>query len=39
MGAYFVYSGNVEEQTMQRLFPITYPAYRRSTKKLIPFIF
>jgi protein-S-isoprenylcysteine O-methyltransferase Ste14 len=39
MGAYFVYSANVEEQTMQRLFPNTYPEYQRSTKKLIPFIF
>ncbi len=39
MGAYFVYSANVEEQTMQRLFPNTYPEYRCSTKKLIPFIF
>ncbi len=39
MGAYFVYSANVEERTMQRLFPNTYPEYRRSTKKLIPFIF
>jgi protein-S-isoprenylcysteine O-methyltransferase Ste14 len=39
MGAYFVYSANVEEQTMQRLFPNTYPEYRRSTKKLIPFVF
>jgi protein-S-isoprenylcysteine O-methyltransferase Ste14 len=39
MGAYFVHSANVEEQTMQRLFPNTYPEYRRSTKKLIPFVF
>ena len=39
MGAYFVYSANVEEQTMQRLFPNTYPKYKQSTKKLIPFIF
>ena len=39
MGAYFVYSANVEEQTMQRLFPDTYPEYQRSTKKLIPFLF
>ena len=39
MGAYFVYSANVEEQTMLRLFPDTYPEYKRSTKKLIPFIF
>ena len=39
MGAYFVYSANVEEETMQRLFPNTYPDYKHSTKKLIPFIF
>ena len=39
MGSYFVYSANVEEETMQRLFPNTYPAYKHSTKKLIPFIF
>jgi protein-S-isoprenylcysteine O-methyltransferase Ste14 len=39
LGAYFVYSANVEEQIMQRLFPNTYPEYQRSTKKLVPFIF
>jgi protein-S-isoprenylcysteine O-methyltransferase Ste14 len=39
MGAYFVYSATVEEHTMERLFPDAYPAYKRSTKKLIPFIF
>jgi len=39
MGAYFVYSATVEEQTMERLFPNTYPEYKRSTKMLIPFIF
>jgi protein-S-isoprenylcysteine O-methyltransferase Ste14 len=39
MGTYFVYSANVEEQTMLRLFPDTYPEYKRSTKKLIPFLF
>ena len=39
MGAYFVYSANVEEETMERLFPNTYPEYRSSTKKLIPFVF
>ena len=39
MGAYFVHSANVEEQTMQRLFPDTYPEYKRSTKKLIPLLF
>jgi protein-S-isoprenylcysteine O-methyltransferase Ste14 len=39
MGTYFVYSAIVEEQTMERLFPNTYPGYKRSTKRLIPFIF
>jgi len=39
MGTYFVYSAIVEEQTMERLFPDTYPDYKRSTKKLILFIF
>jgi protein-S-isoprenylcysteine O-methyltransferase Ste14 len=37
--AYFIYSATVEEQIMERLFPSTYPEYRRSTKMLIPFIF
>ncbi len=38
-GAYFTYSATVEEHTMERLFPGTYPEYKRSTKKMIPFIF
>jgi protein-S-isoprenylcysteine O-methyltransferase Ste14 len=38
LGFYFVYSATVEEQTMTRLFPATYPAYKRSTKMLIPFV-
>jgi protein-S-isoprenylcysteine O-methyltransferase Ste14 len=39
MGAYFGYSATVEAQTMERLFPNEYPAYKRSTKMLIPFVF
>ena len=39
MGTYFVYSAHAEEHTMERLFPDAYPEYKRSTKKLIPFIF
>lgn len=39
MGTYFVYSAIAEERTMDRLFPNTYPDYKRSTKRLIPFIF
>lgn len=37
-GAYFVYSASVEEGNMTRLFPATYPAYKKSTHMLIPFI-
>jgi len=37
-GAYFIYSASVEEKTMSRLFPDTYPAYKRGTKMLIPFL-
>lgn len=39
MGAYFVYSAVMEERWMAEHFPDTYPAYKRSTKMLIPFIF
>ena len=38
-GVYFVYSATVEERYMTEQFPETYPAYRRSTKMLVPFIF
>lgn len=38
-GLYFVYSATVEERNMAKQFPETYPAYRRSTKMLIPFVF
>ena len=38
MGAYFIYSATVEARTMERLFPNDYPAYKRSTKMLIPFV-
>ncbi|MGO9276999.1 MAG: methyltransferase family protein [Streptosporangiaceae bacterium] len=37
-GAYFLYSAIVEERSMARLFPNSYPQYKRSTKMLIPFI-
>jgi len=36
---YFVYSALVEERNLTEQFPDTYPAYRRSTKMLVPFIF
>jgi len=38
IGAYFLYSAIVEERSMARLFPNSYPQYKRSTKMLIPFI-
>ena len=36
---YFVYSATVEERNLTKQFPDTYPAYRRSSKMLVPFIF
>lgn len=39
MGTYFIYSATVEEHTMERLFPNDYPAYKHSTKMLIPYLF
>jgi protein-S-isoprenylcysteine O-methyltransferase Ste14 len=38
-GAYFIYSATAEARIMERLFPETYPTYKRSTKMLIPFVF
>ena len=38
-GVYFVYSATVEEGNLTEHFPDTYPAYKRSTKMLVPFIF
>jgi protein-S-isoprenylcysteine O-methyltransferase Ste14 len=38
-GIYFLYSASVEERFMTEQFPGTYPAYKRSTKMLVPFIF
>lgn len=38
-GVYFIYSAIVEERYLSEQFPDTYPAYRRSTKMLVPFIF
>jgi protein-S-isoprenylcysteine O-methyltransferase Ste14 len=37
-GAYFVYSATVEERYMAEQFPDAYPAYRRTTKMLVPFV-
>jgi protein-S-isoprenylcysteine O-methyltransferase Ste14 len=36
---YFVYAATVEERQLRRQFPVDYPAYRRSTKMLVPFVF
>jgi len=38
-GVYFLYSATVEERYMTEQFPDNYPAYKRSTKMLLPFIF
>jgi protein-S-isoprenylcysteine O-methyltransferase Ste14 len=36
--AYFCYSAIVEEKNLTATFPRAYPAYRASTKMLIPFV-
>jgi protein-S-isoprenylcysteine O-methyltransferase Ste14 len=38
LGAYFYYSASVEERNLIATFPTAYPAYRSSTKMLIPFV-
>ena len=38
-GVYFLYSATVEERYLTGQFPDTYPAYKRSTKMLVPFVF
>ena len=37
-GIYFVYAATVEERQLAKQFPVDYPAYRRSTKMLVPFV-
>jgi protein-S-isoprenylcysteine O-methyltransferase Ste14 len=37
-GIYFIYSATVEERFLTERFPDSYPAYKRSTKMLVPFI-
>jgi protein-S-isoprenylcysteine O-methyltransferase Ste14 len=37
-GTYFIYSATVEERYLTEQFPDTYPAYKRSTKMLVPLI-
>jgi protein-S-isoprenylcysteine O-methyltransferase Ste14 len=38
-GIYFVYSASVEERYLTRQLPDAYPAYKRATKMLVPFVF
>ncbi len=38
LGGYFYYSASVEEKNLTATFPTAYPAYRASTKMLIPFL-
>lgn len=38
-GVYFIYSASSEEKMLQKEFPNTYPAYKKRTKMLIPFVF
>lgn len=38
-GLYFTYSAVEEERLMAKQFPKVYPAYKRKTKMLIPFVF
>jgi protein-S-isoprenylcysteine O-methyltransferase Ste14 len=39
VAAYFVYSAVMEERHLSRVFPEAYPAYKRSTHMLVPFVF
>jgi protein-S-isoprenylcysteine O-methyltransferase Ste14 len=39
LAAYFIYSATREESFLAEQFPGTYPAYKHSTKMLVPFIF
>jgi protein-S-isoprenylcysteine O-methyltransferase Ste14 len=38
LGGYFYYSASVEERNLVATFPTAYPAYRSSTKMLVPFV-
>ncbi len=38
IGGYFIFSAVNEERYMTEQFPESYPAYKRSTKMLIPFL-
>jgi protein-S-isoprenylcysteine O-methyltransferase Ste14 len=39
VAVYFAYSATNEERYLTEQFPAAYPAYRRSTKMLVPFVF
>src|SRR5262249_29768313 len=38
LGSYFIYNARREERIMNERFPDAYPAYKRRTKMLVPFI-
>jgi len=38
-GVYLVYCATVEERYLTKEFPDSYPAYKHSTKMLVPFLF
>ena len=38
LGGYFYYCASVEETNLSATFPTAYPAYRTTTKMLIPFV-
>jgi protein-S-isoprenylcysteine O-methyltransferase Ste14 len=38
-GLYFGYSAIVEERNLTEQFPDSYPAYRHSTKMMVPYVF
>ena len=38
-GMYFLYSATVEERFLTKRFPDSYPAYKHSTKMLVPYVF
>jgi protein-S-isoprenylcysteine O-methyltransferase Ste14 len=39
LSGYFIFSATREESFLARQFPGTYPAYKHSTKMLVPFVF
>ena len=38
-GVYFIYAATVEERYLTEQFPDEYPAYKRSTRMLVPYVF